>query len=80
MFQTEQEHLIQMINQIALNNISAGDENDVADMVASHVKKFWSRRMKSQLFECVEQGGEELHPAARLAGERLQSETKPLPQ
>jgi len=76
MFQTEQEHLIQMINQIAVNNISAGDENAVADMVAGHVKKFWSRRMKSQLFDYLGQGGEELHPAARLAGERLRGEVR----
>jgi len=39
-----------------------------------HVKKFWSRRMKSQLFDYLGQGGEELHPAARLAGERLRGE------
>lgn len=76
MFQSEQEHLIQMINQIALNNISAGDESEVASVVAGHVKKFWSRRMKTQLFECVEQGGEALHPAAKMAGERLRSEAK----
>ena len=74
MFQSEQEHLIKMINEIAINNISAGDETAVADMVASHVKKFWSRRMKSQLFDYLGQGGEALHPAAKLAGERLQSQ------
>ncbi|GGB96198.1 hypothetical protein GCM10011352_22880 [Marinobacterium zhoushanense] len=73
MFQSEQEHLIKMINQIALNNISAGDESEVASVVASHVKKFWSRRMKDQLFDYLEQGGEELHPAARLAGKQLQA-------
>ncbi|MBR9885438.1 MAG: formate dehydrogenase subunit delta [Oceanospirillales bacterium] len=76
MSHSEQDRLIQMINQIALNNISAGDESAVAEVVAGHVKKFWSRRMKSQLFDYLGQGGEELHPAARLAGERLQKEAQ----
>ena len=75
MFQSEQEHLIQMINQIALNNISAGDESAVADVVAGHVKKFWSRRMKGQLFDCLAAGGEQLHPAAKLAGDKLHAQT-----
>jgi formate dehydrogenase subunit delta len=68
---SEQEHLVRMINQIASNNSSAGDEHAVADVVAGHVKKFWPRRMKGHLAECLEQAEHELHPAARIAGERL---------
>lgn len=71
MSQSELDRLIQMINQIALNNSSAGDENAVAEMIAGHVRKFWSRRMKEMLAEYVGQGGEALHPAARLAAQKL---------
>lgn len=73
MAHSELDHLILMINQIAANNISAGDEQAVADMVAGHVQKFWSRRMKAMLSEYAEQGGEELHPAAKLAAEMLRA-------
>lgn len=71
MHQSEEEHLIEMINQIAANNISAGDDSAVADVIAGHVKKFWPRRMKVMLNECVLEGGEQLHPAALLAGKKL---------
>lgn len=71
----EQEHLISMINQIAANNISAGDEKAVAAIVAGHVKKFWPRRMKNMLKEYIEQGGQELHPAALQAGKQLFEES-----
>ncbi|WP_432696000.1 formate dehydrogenase subunit delta [Marinobacterium sp. YM272] len=74
MSQSELDRLIQMINQIAINNISAGDENAVAEVIASHVQKFWSRRMKAMLSDYVEKSGEELHPAAKLAAEKLLSE------
>jgi len=67
----EQERIISMINQIAENNISAGDENAVATIVAGHIKKFWPRRMKNMLKDYIEQGGYELHPAALQAGKQL---------
>ena len=50
----EQERIISMINQIAENNISAGDENAVATIVAGHIKKFWPRRMKNMLKDYIE--------------------------
>ncbi len=74
MSQSEMDRLVQMINQIAINNISAGDENAVAEVIAGHVQKFWSRRMKQMLSAYVEQGGEELHPAAKLAAEKLRAQ------
>lgn len=70
---SEQDRLIQMINQIAINNISAGDEQAVAEVVRGHIQKFWSRRMKTQLIELLDDAGDQLEPAARLAGERLRS-------
>ena len=76
MSQSEQDRLIHMVNQIAINNISAGDETAVAEVVANHVEKFWSRRMKSQLFDCVVAENSELHPAARMAGDMLYRKTQ----
>jgi formate dehydrogenase subunit delta len=61
-----------MINQIAQNNRSAGDDNAIADVIHGHISKFWSRRMKQQLIAYIENGGSELHPAAFLAGQRLE--------
>ena len=72
--QSEREHLVQMINQIAQNNISAGDEHAVADMVANHINKFWSRRMKVMLSEQIASGNADLHPAARLAATQLSAD------
>lgn len=68
---SEQDRLIRMINQIAINNSSAGDDNAVARVVANHVKKFWSRRMKEQLAGLPEEGLDRLQPSARLAAEQL---------
>ena len=70
---SEQDRLIQMINQIAINNRSVGDNAAVAEVVAGHVQQFWSRRMKAQLVELLDEAGDQLQPAARLAGERLRS-------
>ncbi|WP_221795265.1 formate dehydrogenase subunit delta [Oceanobacter mangrovi] len=71
MYPSEQERLIKLINHIAINNISVGDESAVAAVVADHVRKFWSRRMKEQLTLSLQQSANELHPAARLAAESL---------
>ena len=71
MHQSEEEHLIDMINHIAMNNLSVGDESAVAQMIEGHIRKFWPRRMKAMLCEYIARDGSELHPAARLAGTRL---------
>jgi formate dehydrogenase subunit delta len=68
MSQHEQDRMIQMINQITINNISIGNDAEIADAVSSHVKKFWPRRMKSQLINYIDEGGDGLHPLVRLIG------------
>ena len=67
---TEQQQLVKMINQISTNNVSLGDDAAVADFVANHIDKFWSRRMKQILMELLEQGAE-LSPASKLAAEQV---------
>ena len=71
MFHTEEESIVTMINHIAQNNVSAGSESDVADIVENHITKFWSRRMKKILAEQLAKGSETFEPAAKLAAERL---------
>ncbi|MCC4274012.1 formate dehydrogenase subunit delta [Marinomonas communis] len=71
MFHTEEESIVTMINHIAQNNVSAGTESDVADMVESHITKFWSRRMKKILAEQLATGREEFEPAAKVAAQRI---------
>lgn len=67
----EKASLIKMLNHIAINNASVGDEHTVAQVIEGHVQKFWSRRMKEQLHELIQHGCDDLHNAARLAGQRL---------
>ena len=69
----EKSSLIKMLNHIAVNNASVGDEATVAQVIEGHVQKFWSRRMKQQLHELIEHGCDDLHLAAQLAGERLRA-------
>lgn len=71
MFHTEEESIVTMINHIAQNNVSAGSESEVADIVENHITKFWSRRMKKILAEQLASGTAEFEPAAKLAAEQL---------
>jgi formate dehydrogenase subunit delta len=73
MHQTEEERLILMINQIAINNSRAGSEEAIANVIHLHITKFWSRRMKQQLHDYIERDGQKLHPAALIAGQRLEA-------
>ena len=68
---SELAHLIQMINQIA-SNIAIGENDEVAAAkVLDHVKKFWAKSMKQQIIAYVEEGGDELQPAASAAVKQL---------
>ena len=53
--------MVHMVNQIALFFASYPHDEAVAG-VADHIKRFWPVRMRSQLFDYVEAGGEGLHP------------------
>jgi formate dehydrogenase subunit delta len=65
------QNLIKMINEISANNLHHGDENVAADLVATHLKKFWARSMKARIIDYEENGGEELSAVSRLAVESL---------
>lgn len=65
------QNLIKMINEISANNLHHGDEHVAADLVATHLKKFWARSMKARIIDYEENGGEELSAVSRLAVEAL---------
>ncbi|AXS83673.1 MULTISPECIES: formate dehydrogenase subunit delta [Marinobacter] len=65
------QNLIKMINQISINNLHHGDEDQAAEVVATHIKKFWARSMKQQIIAYAESDGLELSPVSRLAVKRL---------
>ncbi|WP_232823935.1 MULTISPECIES: formate dehydrogenase subunit delta [Salinicola] len=65
--------LIKMINQIGANNLHHGDDAQAAELVATHLKKFWARSMKRQIIDYAEADGSELSPVSRLAIARLKT-------
>ncbi|WP_245392567.1 formate dehydrogenase subunit delta [Salinicola halimionae] len=65
--------LIKMINQIGANNLHHGNDAQAAELVATHLKKFWARSMKHQIIDYANTDGSELSPVSRLAIARLQT-------
>lgn len=65
--------LIKMVNQIGANNLHHGDDAQAAELVATHLKKFWARSMKRQIIDYADTDGSELSPVSRLAVARLQT-------
>jgi formate dehydrogenase subunit delta len=54
------EQMVHMANQIAIYFASYPREEALSG-VADHLKKFWERRMRQQLFDYVDAGGSGLH-------------------
>ena len=55
------ETLVRMANQIATFFSSMPEDEQVVG-VATHINKFWEPRMRAQLFELIDAGGEGLDP------------------
>ncbi|MHB0950648.1 MAG: formate dehydrogenase subunit delta [Allorhizobium sp.] len=64
------EKLIRMANQIATFFMSQPENTRIAG-VANHINKFWEPRMRRQLFEHIEQGGEGLDPLVLEASKTI---------
>ncbi|TBW58229.1 formate dehydrogenase [Marinobacter halodurans] len=62
-----------MINQISDNNLHHGEAEHAAEMVATHLIKFWARSMKDQIISYAENDGSELNQVSKLAVERLKA-------
>jgi len=56
-----QAKLVYMANQIA-TFFKTQPQSEAAEGVALHISKFWEPRMRRQLFELIEAGGEGLDP------------------
>lgn len=65
------QNLIKMINQISDNNLHHGDEAEAAEVVATHIRKFWARSMKQQISDYAMSDGTDLNTVSRLAVKRL---------
>lgn len=64
------EKLVRMANQIATFFMSQPENTRIAG-VANHINKFWEPRMRRQLFDHIEQGGEGLDPLVLEASKTI---------
>lgn len=71
------QHLIKMINQIGANNLHHDTDDEAAEMVAKHLKKFWAPSMRAQLLEYAAADGDGLAPLSRLALFKLETASRP---
>ena len=71
--------LIHMANQIADNNSHYGTQEEAAERVAAHLKKFWARSMKQQIIGYLQDDGSQLTPLAQTAIARMQTGLRPAP-
>ncbi|UTW13154.1 formate dehydrogenase subunit delta [Marinobacterium rhizophilum] len=71
--------LIHMANQIADNNSHYGTQQEAAERVAAHLKKFWARSMKQQIIGYLQDDGSNLTPLARIAIEQMMTTLRPEP-
>ena len=75
MSDTELEHLIKMINQIA-DNVTPNEAEDVrAQNVAAHVQRFWAPSMREAVKAYLDSGGDKLQPIALKAVTYLDATT-----
>jgi formate dehydrogenase subunit delta len=64
-------NLIKMLNQIVNNNMH---HEDVAQITADHMKRFWALSMKQNIIRYVGSDGQELEPEAKQAVRLLAKE------
>lgn len=70
----EIQHLVKMANQIAANIGAGAAQDDTAERVEEHLKRFWARPMRDKLCARLDEYGEQLHPAAASALRRIREE------
>lgn len=63
----EAESLVRMANRIGDFFAAMPDRDEALDGIASHVRKFWEPRMRTQLRQIVSEGGEGLSPIVQAA-------------
>lgn len=65
--------LVRMANDISNFFRSQGEERAIAG-IANHVRLFWEPRMKKQIFEHLDKGGEGLKPLTLKALQKLKTD------
>lgn len=69
------ETLIRMANDISTFFRTQGEERAIAG-ISNHVRLFWEPRMKKQIFEILDKGGEGLNPLALEALQKLKRDMR----
>lgn len=62
--------IVRMANQIA-TFFKSKPHGEGVDGVAEHINKFWEPRMRRQLFEILDEGGQGLEPLAIEAAAKI---------
>ena len=70
----EIRHLVKMANQIAANIGAGAAQDDTAERVEDHIKRFWARPMRDTLCARLDEYREQLHPAALGALQRIRDD------
>lgn len=76
---SNEERLVYMVNQIARNFATMG-EDAAAAATAGHIVSFWDPRMKAQIVAQHEGGKADLSPIASQAIAQIRDHTKPAGQ
>jgi formate dehydrogenase subunit delta len=61
------DNLVKMANQIGSFFESMPDPVEAREGIANHIKKFWEPRMRRELLDYIDSGGDDLHPAVKEA-------------
>ena len=65
------EQLVTMANEIAAFFRATDDDEQGAENVALHLRRYWDPRMRQQIIQYLSDGGEGLVPLARAGVARL---------
>ena len=68
------EKMIMMANQIA-TFFKTQPRTDAPAKIADHINDFWEPRMRTQLFEVLDAGGEGLSPLVVASAEKIRRPT-----
>jgi formate dehydrogenase subunit delta len=72
------EHLIQMANQIGLYHDAFPNHKDAVDGVFSHLRRSWEPRMRTAIYQHLDQhGGAGMHPLVLEALTSRRAELEP---
>lgn len=72
--------LVTMANQIGAFFASYPDQQEARDEIAAHLQRFWAPRMRTQLYEHIDQNdGEGLMPLVQEAITAHRAERTPTP-